>query len=590
MTTPAGSDIPRRALVVLCPDWPLVAAGVPPDCPAAVVHANRVVATNAAARAEGVGRGLRRREAQGRCPDLELLPPDPARDGRAFEAVAAAAATLTPRVEVVRPGTCAFPTRGPSRYHGGDDLLAARTAEAVAAVLGPGRCRVGVADGLFAAALTARAAEAATTPPVECAAESARPWAHSAAHSTLVVPPGETAAFLAPFPVGVLGRPELADLLWRLGIRTLGAFAALGTAHVTARFGTDGAAAHRLARGLEERPVSPRPPPPDLVVTAELDPPAERVDTVAFLARTLAAELHERLGALGLACTRLAIEAETEHGEHLSRLWRHERLDATAVAERVRWQLDGWLNGSPAARPTSGITLLRLVPDEVVPDEGRQLGFWGAATAAAERAARAAARLSGLLGPEAVTVPELRGGRSPAEQAVAVPWGLGGGGGSGMAAPGGPGGPCGPGGPDAHHVRDAHARAAHNARAAHVPHDAHARADALAHGAPWPGRVPAPAPAVVLPAPVPAEVVDVTGAPVGVTGRGFVTARPARISVDGGRWADVAAWAGPWPADERWWDPAAHRRRARFQLATATGEAHLVSLEAGRWWVEATYD
>jgi protein ImuB len=52
----------------------------------------------------------------------------------------------------------------------------------------------------------------------------------------------------------------------------------------------------------------------------------------------------------------------------------------------------------------------------------------------------------------------------------------------------------------------------------------------------------------------------------------------------------VVAWAGPWPLDERWWDPAAARRRARFQIVTADGLARLLTLEGGRWSVEATYD
>ena len=54
---------------------------------------------------------------------------------------------------------------------------------------------------------------------------------------------------------------------------------------------------------------------------------------------------------------RVAIEAQTEHGETLLRLWRHEgTLGSAAVADRVRWQLDGWLHGAAASRPTGGIT------------------------------------------------------------------------------------------------------------------------------------------------------------------------------------------------------------------------------------------
>jgi hypothetical protein len=51
--------------------------------------------------------------------------------------------------------------------------------------------------------------------------------------------------------------------------------------------------------------------------------------------------------------------------------------------------------------------------------------------------------------------------------------------------------------------------------------------------------------------------------------------------------------------EERWWDPIGHRRRARLQVVLASGDApshpsagaaHLLTLEAGSWWLEATYD
>lgn len=89
---------------------------------------------------------------------------------------------------------------------------------------------------------------------------------------------------------------------------------------------------------------------------------------------------------------------------------------------------------------------------------------------------------------------------------------------------------------------------------------------------------------------MPAEVVDATGACVQVTGRGFCSAEPTRLSVDGGPWCELVGWAGPWPVDERWWDPPEHRRRARFQLLAGGGAAHLAAVEGGRWWIEATYD
>ena len=65
--------MPVRTLVVLGRDWPVVAAGVAPDEPAAVLRANRVTACSPAARRDGVVVGQRRREAQSRCPGLVVL-------------------------------------------------------------------------------------------------------------------------------------------------------------------------------------------------------------------------------------------------------------------------------------------------------------------------------------------------------------------------------------------------------------------------------------------------------------------------------------------------------------------------------------
>jgi protein ImuB len=51
----------------------------------------------------------------------------------------------------------------------------------------------------------------------------------------------------------------------------------------------------------------------------------------------------------------------------------------------------------------------------------------------------------------------------------------------------------------------------------------------------------------------------------------------------------VTGWAGPWPAEERWWDAAGARRRARLQVRCESGAAHLCLIQSGRWWLEASY-
>jgi len=459
-------------------------------------------------------------------------------DARAFEQVVAVVEEFCPRVEVLRPGACAIGARGPARYFGGEVALARKIVEAVTG-LGI-TCQAGFADGLFAAQLAARA---------------------GAPGAAIVVAPGQTREFLAAHPVGVLGSEELADLLPRLGIRTLGEFAALPAGEALNRFGAPGALAHRLARGLDPRPLVARPVPADLSVRTEFDPPAELAEPVVFAAKALAERMHAGLAAKGLACVRVQVQVACEDGREISRWWRHDGLlSALAVAERVRWQLAGWQasqadesEGQPGrgeGQPgrdeyqdgiqVGGITELRLIPDQLVRDGGRQLGLWGDSVVS-DRVARAALRVQAMLGHGAVTRPVLAGGRSPAEQVTLVPFG-------------------------------------------------DAQEPALPPDRPWPGRIPAPGPATVCQDPLPAQITDGSGVPVTVTGRAQVSAPPAQVSVNGGPWLEVTAWAGPWPVAERWWRPRLARRRARFQLVTGDGTAWLAVVQDGRWLIEAKYD
>lgn len=538
---------PVRTLAVSCADWPVLAIARPPELPVAVVFANRVVAAGPSARAEGVVVGLRRREAQARCPTVELHERDESQEARAFEPVLTALEALAPRLEVLAPGRCLVPTLGPSRYHGGDRALAGLVlhgvVDAVAEVIGsdtPVGVGVGVADGPRAATLVAEEALRRHLDGGQAVAEP------------VVVAPGATASFLARLPVtrlGALGAEpaELVEVLRRLGLRTLGRFAALDAPDVLARFGALGADLHRLASGRERLPPGVTAPPVDLRVSIALDPPIEQVERAAFCAKSLADTLHHELGSRGLACSRVLVVAETEVGDRIERLWRADgALSAAAISQRVRWQLEGWLGtGRSASRCIGGISRLELVPDEVRADEGLQLGFWGGTSTAGEQALRALARVQGLVGADGVLVPEWQGGRGPGEQYRLVPL-------------------------DAVDL---------SSRAERGPE-------------PWPGALPSPSPAVVWPRPQQVEVLDAQGLRVEVGGRGSISSPPATVLfAPGGTPVPVVAWAGPWCVDERWWDAIGHRRRARVQVVLGEDAGtHLLTLEDRRWWCEATYD
>ncbi|HVX20118.1 MAG TPA: hypothetical protein VHB02_02085 [Acidimicrobiales bacterium] len=407
---------------------------------------------------------------------------DPGEEGRRFRRMAAvvdALAEVCPWIDPIRPGVLALPIRGPARYFGGEDAVRERVAAVAVAALraagsdpagsdrdgsdpdgsdrdssdrdgrpGDPAVLTGVAEGVFAASLAALAGA--------------------------TVPAGGTPAFLAPWPVDTLAVPDLAELLVRLGLPTLGHFAAVDVREVLARFGNVGALAHRVATGSAGELPGYR--------TPGLD-------------------------------GRLAV------------LRRH------------------------------------------VPLRNHQPGFWGGTGEADDRAAGSLVALQRQLGPEAVAVAVLAGGRGPADRAILVPW-----------RP--------DAGPDASDTAAGTDGAAGIAGAAVRP--GRGRKPALPP-APWPGRLPPPAPARVPASGPPVELQDRTGAVVGVTARGLLTAAPARLSLAGRPWSPVTGWSAPWPAEEGWWSPAG-RRSVRLQVATDDGAAHLLVAEHGRWRLEATYD
>ena len=618
-----------RVLALWSPDWPVTAAahaaGVPPHQPAAVFVAGRVLACSAVARTQGVRRGLRRREAQARCPELAVLAPDPDRDARAFEPVVVAVEELAPGVEILRPGLVALPARGPASWFGGELTAAERLVDQVAARTGV-EVQAGFADGLFAAVLAARRAVA--------------------------VAPGDTPAFLAALGVEELDRePDidrsaLVDLLRRLGLLNLGAFAALDPADVASRFGADAVLCHRLARGLDPRPPLRRRPPEELTVEAELDPPVDRVDAAAFAARGLAERLHATLAGHGLACTRLGVTAHTAAGEELHRIWRcAEPLTPAATVDRVRWQLDAWLTNRRHTPEDGAVVRLRLVPEETVAAGALQRGLWGETGEADERAGRALVRVQALLGPESVVTAVLGGGRDPAERIRLVPWG------DDRAEPDPPPAAASPPAassstalpaasptaalPAAASPRSGPAAASGRRRPADLVPDLTGAAPAgwpvdvlrrtgrlsavelLQQGGPppgsrsrrrrlpvhrsprpspvresppsWPGRLPAPSPATVPPEPLPALVHDAAEEVVRLDRPDLLSAPPARVTVDGRAPAAVVGWSGPWPVWARWWSPEA-TPSARMQVVLDDGTALLLIARENRWWVAGVYD
>lgn len=535
---PSASDAPPRSLVLWVPDWPIVALARDGDDPLdpaeaiAVFAKGAVIACSPAARAEGVRRGQRRRDAQARCPHLVVVADDPVRDHRAFAPLIAAVEETAPGVQLIHPGLCALQAKGPARYYGGE-AAAATVLSGVVAALGVDDVRVGVGDGAFTAEQAARVGTTAADP-------------------VRIVPEGSAASFLAPLSVAVLDgeTPGISGLFARLGVQRLGEVAELGVDRLTERFGARGTRLHALVSGSDPRRVTARVPPPELHREVVFEPPVALADQIAFGLRIPAEEFTVRLGAQGLVCTELRVVLTGEHGDRSDRVWLHPgAFDAGAIVDRVRWQLAeqapaaGRGPGRPAGGLRSAVTSVRIEPEGVDAAAHHTARLFGSGPE--ERVHHALSRVQAMLGHRGVLMPEIGGGRWLAERQQWMPWG-------------------------------------------------DARADDAAADRPWPGSLPGPLPASVFPRALSVAVLDGDGDMVAVDARGEVTAEPVWLVTPGasgpGQRRGIRHWAGPWPVIERGWDPERARWAHRFQIVDHTQGAWLLVCEDGAWQAEGVYD
>lgn len=505
-----------RSLALWFPAWPVTAwaqaTGEDDSGPVAVVAANQVTACTPAAVAEGVAVGQRRREAQSRCPDLVMVPADEATSAREFEAVVGCIERLSPGVQVLSPGCCVLAARGLASYLRSEAEAAETLLEAVVTGTGITTGRAGIADGVFAAVQAAQLAR-----------------------DVRIVPPGESAAFLAPLPVSRLGDEQLTTLLPRLGVRTLGEFAALPPAAVVERFGRSGLRLQVLASGGDPSRINGRTPPPELIARLDFEPPLELAEQVAFAASQSVEGFIAGLAAAGLACTEVVIELTGELDELVVRSWQTPfTFDAAAVLDRLRWQLQA----SAGSALRSRVAGLRLIPATVDELAFHVTGLFG--TGPDERVHHVLTRVQSMLGPDGVLTSRIGGGRWLAERQQLVPWGE-------------------------RPQRSTPSRP------------------------PWPGMVPEPLPATVFPEPCPVGLLTAAGSPVALNPRGALVGDPVTFTASGSA-QPVIGWAGPWPVDERFWDDARHRRAARFQVVAGDGSAWLLLLDEHGWWAEGRYD
>ena len=307
-------------------------------------HGPIIHAANGAAAQAGVREGGRIADMRALCPGLRVEQADIRADGKVLERLMLWSRRWCPWTAVDGTVGIAMDTNGSDHLWGGEAAMLRNIEERLS---GLGfSCRL-------------------ATAPTHGAA-----WALSRLGGTReICTPEGLAARMAPLSVRALRlKPETAADLERLGLKTVGALAAVPRLPLARRFGRADPAGNPLIRldqmmGCTPEPVNAPGDPPRFVAEAHLAEPAQ--DPVPYLP-VLARQLCKRLGEAGLGARRMALtiyrmdgEAArivaaaahpTRDAEHIRRLFdsKLERMDPGLSFDLITL-------GAPATEPLSPV-------------------------------------------------------------------------------------------------------------------------------------------------------------------------------------------------------------------------------------------
>ncbi len=343
---------PPRVLAIAVPDLPLQRSlrSRPPAGALAVVSEGLVLHVVAVARAAGVRPGDSLVQARAACAGLEVVPLDAAADRAALCALAEALLSLSPAVEVSPPDAVLLDATG-ARLSGADPAEAERElangALRLCAAMGF-EGRIAVADGKGVALALAR---------------------HTGRERTRAAP-GEGARVLSSLPLAALELPAgMAGWLAAVGVESVGALAALPAEGLAQRFGAAGAAAARLARGIDPRPLVPFAP--ETFPHEEWDLEGEvgvlsSAEPVIFAAKRLADRVAARLAGRGLGASRLrlTLRLDPRGEERLDLPLARPSTDAAAWLVPLRERISGLRLPAPVRALDLAVVEAAEVPAE----------------------------------------------------------------------------------------------------------------------------------------------------------------------------------------------------------------------------------
>jgi len=365
-----------------------------------------IVAATRRARKKGIQPGLSLAQARTLLPKLIARGRDSECERTAQEALLEVAETFSPRVEDAGEGVVFLDVTGMERHFADDDESGngQPTTDNPSPELRLARAALRACDAI---SLPARVGIAGSKLAARVAAELPK--------SPTVVAPGEEATFLAPLPLTRLS-PELeaAAMLHRFGLSSIGDLARLPESEIASRLGEVGRELHWAARGIDPRPLMPRPLPPEFREGMELEWPLVALEPFLFIANAALDRLSKRMEIQGFACKRLEFTLTLDPDGYDAR-----GIDLPAPTRDVKTMLTLMrldLEKTPPGAPVAGFSFVAH------PDRPRraQLSLFGPSAVSPEKLASTIAKLISILGDGRVGMPMTVDGHLPERYAINV--------------------------------------------------------------------------------------------------------------------------------------------------------------------------
>ena len=315
-------------------------------------HRERRLVYDCSSEAAGAGAelGMLLRQAEALCPEAEILPADESAYASVFEEWLEGLTEITPLVEPDGLGRAYLDASGLMYLYSETSRLCQR--------LGEETWKMHYqwpAIGLASCKFVSRTAAL-----------------RSATGHALIVQHGAEREFLHELPVGYL--PVSQDMQRRLillGIRAIGQYGALHRDSITNQFGREGAWAHRLACGYDERPLVPRDASPKETAEQTFDNPIGNLDTLWATAKEMTniplAQLRSRLQVC--QTIRVVLRFDNSNTSQRCLILR----EPTAGSKRVECLLNQLLRGFVYP---CGVIGMRITLEDIRGESGCQLDLF----------------------------------------------------------------------------------------------------------------------------------------------------------------------------------------------------------------------